>query len=656
MTTVRPLFFIIILLAFSALNASAASEGLFLLANFRQIAHLSYKYDRYHLERNSSSRHTAYEDYSFKGDYAVLDRGVLNGNFTLGLRLKENYFSDSTHARTFAVDRGMFYDIRGAFVEKSPYPLGFFLNSKLDEISDGFGRNYQLDTRSWGLNQTLRNNFVPGTISYIRTESGTEGLTIDRRSTQENLTFSAQHNYRISETHLEVFFSREDFATTSGDDQEFRNSSEFNLRNKLEWRDGEKARNLNSLVRYWQSIGLSDRKNFSWSENLYWDLGKALRTGLTYGFSDSRSGPNERQANSGRAWLRHELFKSLTTNLEGYARESRFFPGSEQQIGGQASLGYRKILPAQSLLSGGVHGQYQISDRDFAAATLTFFDELHTVSFAEPLLLENADVIPQSVTVRNQDPGVQVAPYIEDIDYRLVQSGEQTEVVVSGPDLSNIIFEGTVLNISYDVVVDTDARFEAKSWGADAQVRLRENRYRFYGSFDQSQNTLLSGEGSRVGLENLRTIFRLGAETKRSGYTLSGEYLNSDSVTSQYQSLVGRLHYAGDWNDGKMSFYLENRYWWYAIPAGQNKVDDRSTIKLGGHYRKNIFGNVIFSTWADYLTSMGTVDSELVNVGGDLRWQYRRLVLALRAWSGFRRFSGDWDSEDHVRFDLTRYF
>jgi hypothetical protein len=644
------------LLTFSAVNATAASEGLFLLANFRQVAHLSYKFDRYHLERGTTSRHTAYEDYSFKGDYAILEPGLLNGNFTLGARLKQNYSPDSSSDRTFTLDRGLFYDIRGVFAEKSAYPLGFFLNSKMEEISDGFGQNYQLDTRNWGLHQTVKSNFLPSTVSFIRTESKTEGLAIDRQSTQDNLTFSVKHNRSISETNFEALFSREDYAATTVNEKEFRKSSELNLRNKLAWRDGDKARNLNSVVKYWQSIGLNDRTNFSWSENLYWDLGKALRSGLSYGFSDSESGPNQRQSNTGRAWLRHELYKSLTTNLEGYAREVRFFPGSEQQLGGQASLGYRKILPAQSLLSANVHGQYQISDRDFAAATLAFFDEVHTVSFTEPLFLENPDVIAASVVVWNQNLAIRATPYIKDVDFRLIQSGDRTEVVVTSFDLSNIIPEETVLIISYEVVVDPDVKFASKSWGTDAQVRLWENRFRFYGSYDQSKNTMLSGESSRVGLENLRTVFRLGAEAKEKGYTLSGEYMNTDSVTTRAQSLVARLHYSGEWHNGKTTYYLENRYWWYDVSAGQREIDDRNTLKVGGDYRKTIFGDVVFSTWANYLTSMGKVDSELINVGADVRWQYRRLVFSLRGWSGFRRFGGDWASEDHVRFDLTRYF
>ncbi|PKN12846.1 MAG: hypothetical protein CVU69_05645 [Deltaproteobacteria bacterium HGW-Deltaproteobacteria-4] len=654
--TIRFLFFIMILMIFSAPNASAANEGFFLLANFRQSAHLSYKFDRYQLETSTSSRHTAYEDYSFKGDYAILDPGLLNGNFTLGFRLKQNYYPDSLYNRSFSVDRGIFYDIRGVFAEKSAYPLGFFLNSKLEEIADGFGRNYQLDTRNWGLNQTLKSNFLPSTVTFIRTENETEGLAVDRQSTQDNLTFSVKHNLRISETNFEVLFSREDFAAPGINEKGFRKSSEFNLHNKLDWQDGDKTRNLSSILKYWQSIGLNDRTSFTWSENLYWDLGKALRSGLSYGFSDSESGPNQRQSNTGRAWLRHELYKSLTTNLEGSAREVRFFPGSEQQLGAQASLGYRKILPAQSLLSANIHSQYQISERDFAAARLTFFDELHTVSFTEPLFLENPDVIPGSVVIWNQNPAIQVTPYIEEVDFRLIQSGDQTEIVVSGFDLSNIIPEGTILSISYDVVVDPDVKFESKSWGTDAQLRLWENRFRFYGSYDQSKNTMLSGERSKVGLENLRTIFRLGAEAKTRGYTLSGEYVNTDSVTTRSQSLIGRLHYAGEWQNGKTTFYLENRFWWYDVAAGQRAIEDRNTLKIGGNYRKTIFGNVVFSTWGSYLTSMGSVDSQLVNLGGDVRWQYRNLVFALRAWSGYRRFSGDWASEEHLRFDLTRYF
>lgn len=625
-----------------------------MLANFKQLLGISYKYDRYRLSGSSSSQQAATQDYTLRGDYAIFDPGLINGGFSLGVRLKENYASGSGYESRFSLGHGLFYDFRGTVLPRTHHPLSFFLNSKVEEIADVFGQQYDITTKGYGASLALENSRLPGMLNYSSYRSETDGLDIDSNSTREDLSAHLRYTLGISETFADVLFTSEEFTARRGGATAFSDSSEARLRNNLRWFAGRKARSLNSTLKFWESTGVNNRKSLHWSENLGWDLGLALRSGLSYAYNRSESEQFERRFRTGRGWLQHELYQSLTSQVDGFVNESRFVTGSEQVVGGRLALGYRKILPAASFLGASFYSQYQVTERELDNELLSIFDETHTVAFGQRLFLQNANVVPESIQVRNQDLRLHLLPYVPNVDYRVEQIGDLTEIIVVGGDLSNIIPEGTTLLVSYDILVNPDVKFAADSLGGSAQLRLRGDAYRIYGSIDRTGQHRISGRTELVAL-NSQTTWRMGAERKWHAFTLSSEYHNFASDTNRYHYLDGRLRYSGDWHDGHLSLFLENRNWWYDSSSGR-ALADRNTLRVGGKYRKVLYGSVHVSGWGDYLRAMGSVDGDQVGLGGDARWHYRQVAISLRTWAGFRRFTGNWTREEHLRFNLTRYF
>lgn len=653
----RSKFFILsLILLLSAQNASAARTGLFLLANLQQFVHLTYKFDQYKLADSSSTQNAAYEDYYFKGDYAVLDKNILNGNFTLGFRFKQNQFSGSgsNSSNRFSLGYGIYYDFRGVFLENKPYPLHFFVNSKTEDIAQDFGQDYTLTTDTYGLNLALQNKFLPASVGYTRSTSTTDGLDTDRKSTRDQLDFHFRHQYRISESLLDLLFTKENYSPDTTESLDFNKSAELHFGNRLHWSEGEKVRYLNSLVQYVDAAGINDRQTLDVSENLDWDLGKALHSGLNYSYSRYKSGNLDQQTNSGRAWIQHQLYQSLITQLEAMVRQTDLFPGTEQISGGRVTLGYRKNLPSDSGLSLNVYEQYQVTDRKAETDRLSVVDEPHTVVFGEQIFLANPNAVAESIVVRNADPLVRVDPYVENVDYRVVQDGARTEIVVFGSGLSNIITEGMGLLISYDYLINPSLKFATNSWGTNAEVRILANRFRVYGSYEQTDQDLLAGQTDVVSLDSLK-IYRLGGEANYRPYKLSGQYMKFESATDRHQTLNGSLHYYDLWRGGNLSLYLEDEYWWSGASQGAN-LDSKNTLRTGAEYRKPVLSSLLVSVRGNYQKTTGAVDSDQVTFGGDLRWQLRKLILTVRSWAGFRRFEGDWTREEHLRMDITRYF
>ncbi len=653
----KPALLLLMMFSFLALGVQTASAGrksLLLLRNIQQSVGLTYNFDQYHYSSSSTSRHEAFEDYIVGTDYAIYDPNILNGRFTIGFRLKQDDYSSDDYDNTTA-GYGIFYDIRGVLGEKNTYPLHFMLNSKTEDISRNYGVDYQLKTETYGASLIIRNFYLPGTVNLIRSISETDGLDADNKITRDELSLHLRNSYRISESYVDVSLVQEDYdESIPNPDEDFNDSAELDFGNVLNWKNRGLARQLNTTVKVWKANGLNERDDLEWNETLGWDLGRALRSGLNYTYTIARPDGVDRESNLWRGWLQHELYQSLTTQLEVFGRDTDFSPGDEQVVGGRIGWGYRKILPAESSLNAQLFTQYQVTDRNLESQTQTIINEPHPVVLGERLFLDNLNAVPESIVVRNRDPLVRVAPYEEGIDYRVEQVGARTEIVVEGAGLSNIILTGMVLLISYDIRVDPDIRFATDAEGIAAEVHLFADRYRVFASFDRIHQGILSGDDDANYLADQRN-YRLGGERRWRTITLSSEYQRFESDIQSNQFIDGTLRYYDVLESGSLSLYLRDRYWWYDA-SGSNATDDQNLINLGGQYRTTLLGSVLTTLTGDYQRVMGGADSDRLALGADFRWAFRQLVVSLRSRAAFRWIEGELTRDEHVRLELTRYF
>ncbi|MFA5515854.1 MAG: hypothetical protein WDA20_06150 [Desulfuromonadales bacterium] len=652
----RPVITLLILflaIAGSVAIAAAERKSLFLFKNFNQVVHFTYNFNNYDFSDYSSTRHRAYEDYVVGTDYAVLDPRLVNGRFSLGFRFKQDR-SNSQGDSSTSTGLGVFYDIRGVFGDRGAYPLHFFLNSKIEDFSGKYGIDYQVTTDNYGFSLILRNRYLPSTINYMHSVSEIDGMEIDNKIIRDELSLHVKNSYRISQTYLSLTFLDENYRSYVADDDDFTDSAILDFGNTLDWETLGKFRRLNSFLKVWKATGLNERDDLEWSESLAWELGQALHSGAIFSFSRARGERFDRTATAERGWLQHELFKSLITRLELFARDTDFSPGAEEVVGGRIGWAYRKVLPATGSLNIQLYKQYQVTDRDLENMRQTYPNEAHTVNFAERLLLNNLNVLPESIAVRNADPLLHIGDYQRDVDYTVVQLGALTQIVVTGAGLSNVIEEGMVLLITYDVQVDPNLEFSSDSEGIAGEIRMRGNRYRIFGSYDQVRQDITGGDENALHLTDQNTL-RMGFEREWETITLLGEYQRLESDRDVHSSLGGSLRYYTILPDGSLSLYLRDRYWWYDVDNGA-AIDDQNSLTLGGQYRTLLFDSVQTTATADYQRVMGGSDSDRIALGADFRWAFRKLTLSLRSQAGFRRLDGKSTSDQHVRLEITRFF
>ena len=579
-----------LLLMLTVDTVMAARQSVFMLGNLRQWVDFSYSLNMNNHEASSVTQHYLTEKYNISLDYAVVSPRILNGSLALSLEGDQYSSSGSGATGSNGSTYGLQYDIKGSVLDKSPIPLSFILQSQIQEVQRSFGGDYLLNYDTYGATWSIRNGYLPVSVNFVRSVSTTHGLPDDREAVHNEVGIHAQHSAgRISLTSLDIISSDNDYTFTNSNVTDSSRSFDFNLRNYLHWDDGGKSRDLDSSARLREDVGINDSKNFSLNEALVWDLGRALRSGATYTLSQQTSFRGDQQTNAGTIWLQHLLYQSLTTNLMGNARSLKLENGSETEVGGRVSLVYKKILSQGSFLSLQTYKQYSVTDRHLTNSRFPVLDEVHQVLFGQNIPLNKPNVLPGTIVVRNENQSVRPLPYQEGIDYRVLILGAQTEIVVSGPGVSGVIADdsllpnGNRLLISYDFLTDSDVRFATDSVGAGGDYSFRNGLLRVFARYDSYTQDALSNDATVQGQGlGFQTTYTAGGETRWNKFLISTQYSKTDGALQQSQYVDGTVNYNDVWGSGTISLFLTNSYHWYGNVNGIDR-SPRRYPQCGGH-------------------------------------------------------------------------
>ena len=646
-----------LVMARSATEASAQVTNLISLSNLQQSAELSYRVDANQGVLASTMQNGMQENYHFGIDYVIYKARLLHGRIALDLQADQQKFTGPGKSSEIAQGLGLLYDISGVFLDRFPYPLNFYLSSNITDIPREFASSYQQKNDTVGMSVSMANKYLPVSFSYTRASSYTSGLENDRLQSSDTFSFGGAHNYeKFSQTQFSIFRTSQVGGTKGVGELQSTESVEATLNNTLTLDKEQLNRMLYSRWRVSGQTGVNESRSSEIGEYLVWDFGKALTTGLDYTLSNRDAFGQSQMLNSGRFSLQHRLYKSLTTRVDLAGSHNKRDTGTEQSVSGSLGLSYQKLLPAESMFHLQGYQLYGVTSNELTADSLPVDDEPHTVSAVEQLLLNQPDVVPGSVVVRNADSTARALPYVENKDYQIRQFGRQTEIFV--PIAGSEIMTGDNLEITYQHFVNTRITYSNTSRGVASDVLLFDSKYRLFAAWDGSRQELISGRDDQVNLSGI-DAYKVGLERRADSGTFTAQYDRISSQLDKTETVSGYYLYSGQLGPGRVSFTASDRY----IRVESSPLVGNDNIKrsvniftAGGSYSRMLESAAMLTATANFMDSRGNVVTQNLSLGLGLQWSIRRTTISLRTQANLRYSAGNLTSDEHLQIRLTRFF
>lgn len=641
----------------AATDAAAQVTSLLTLTNLRQSVDFSYRFDASQGHLASSTQHGLAEDYRVGINYSVYRARLLHGDVALDLKADQQRSDGSARSSELRTGYGILYNINGVLLDRFPYPVSFVLSSNITQVPREFASSYQQQNDIKGVSVSINNKFLPAAFNYSRSSSETDGLENDRLQLSDSFSFGAAHAYKnIASTEFTLFDTRQS-SVVEGEPGSERNAHlDATLNNTWYLGGKEQNRILRSRWRIGNQRGINESRFADFGEYLAWDFGKALSSGLDYTFTKQETIGSYLRQHTSRIWLQHKLFQSLTTRLDLNGSDKTFNTGTEQSAAGALSIGYQKVLPAQSLVRLQGRKEYGISSSKLTDNTLPMLDEPHTASAVDPLILDEPLVVATSIVVRNADSSIRSIPYVENRDYEVRQLGTRTEIFfrVAGSEIQT----GHRLLISYQHLVNDNITYAHKSLGVGGDLSLFDSRYRIYASWDGSKQELVSGEADDVNLTSTDS-YRLGFERRFASGSFTTEYSNTSTDQDRNQSINGNVSYSGDYRQGRLAVTASERYLIVETSPLLNSGGSRRTsnvLSLGASYSKALENSAVLTAGFNAMDSRGTVITENLTMNLGIQWNLRRMIIGLLSQANFRYSAGELTTDQHLQLRLSRYF
>lgn len=634
-------------------DAMAQVTRILQLRNLRQSVETSYQLKASQGELASSTENTLQEDYRVGVDYAIYRPRLLHGEVNLDIRADQNLYTGSDRSTKQTNGVGLLYDISGIFLDRFPYPLSFNYSSNITEVPREFASSYRQQTDNLALQLPIASQLMPIVFSYNRNTSQTNGLEIDSTTKSETYTFGGSHHLKNSQTFFTVSGTKTNLGSEDGDDQRSSNI-DANLNNTFEFNTADLNRMLYTRAHVVTQRGLNESRTTDLNASLNWDLGKALESGADYSFSLRDEPTQDQTSHNARAWLQHQLFKSLFTRLEVEGTNRTLNGGSEKSGGGGVSFNYRKLLPAQSSLHLNAAKHYMVTSNHLDQGNQGIFGEPQTVGNLYVFTLSQQNIAPDTVVVWNESRTVR---YSKGSDYDVRTSGLDTEIVIL-VDTTRIKLNDK-LSIDYKMLVNSNITYGTTRNTLGADLSLREGKYRMYTNWNDTSQELISGAADQVNLTGTRSL-RAGFETRmEEASTLLFEYDKLTSSAESSQTFKSAYTSSGSWRQGRYNFSATDRYIMREsklLNRNGNSSDSSNVFSAGGSYSTSLMTIAQMTATANYLNTIGYTDSNHVMFGLDIRWRLRRLTINAVSQANFRYSSGVWTSDQNLLVRLSRQF
>lgn len=333
---------------------------------------------------------------------------------------------------------------------------------------------------NYGAIFTLNNKYFPGTIQYRESKQRQREIETDRKIRREEklLLGNFSQNYG-NQSKATIDLKRWDYTNMVDDSNIGMNSytnqsitNDLNGHNTLNF-SKNKDISLRTRLNYNDFESNSIHRRRYMADNFFRvELPKNFRVRANHLYSFIQTNEQDTRRNSLIGTVRHKLYESLTTNVAvNYMTEDNSFY-EQKRANLSIDLKYTKSLPLDSRLSLFSAYRKTLTKREGESTLLQVYEEPYILSDQRITLIDNPDVLSETVVVKNSTGGI---IYQEEQDYFLIPVGNflQIQRTPGGliPNNSSVLV---------DYVYKQPGNYDLNSDG----VNFRANLSMFQNAFD----------------------------------------------------------------------------------------------------------------------------------------------------------------------------
>ena len=381
-------------------------------------------------------------------------------------------------------------------------------------------------------------------------------------------------------------------------------------------------------------------------------LGKALSSGISYGYWTVESPDQEQTRHNGDAWIEHKLFDSLTTRVGYSVDRTDYLTGEGQNWQYQADLTYVKKLPRRSSLNLSYSYRYGETDRNLLDGRLTVSDESFSVTTFLSGFLEQFDIIPESVVVYSADRSI---IYSQGSEYQINQIGRRTELEIIGGG----IVAGDSLSVDYSYRVNNSIEYSTTGNSLSASLGLFGQRYRLYSSLNRTDQSLIAGLAD-VSTLTQQTHAEIGMEGNLDPVSFGTSYSYQDSTLSTDKTAKAFANYQLRKRFSSLNLRLTERYTITQQNEGAGGASDttkRNSLSFNANYRRQLLRSTTLSLHGHLIDIRGQDRNQNdIFLGMIFESRWYKFVLQMSADVSWQIYEDSTSREDSVSFKLRRYF
>ncbi|MHC4107056.1 MAG: hypothetical protein ACYSTY_03110 [Planctomycetota bacterium] len=319
------------------------------------------------------------------------------------------------------------WDAAATFLPNQKFPLTLYTRQTTSDVDRQFGASLEQSLREYGVLLTARSETFPTTIQAFRREQRQEdrfgGLDFDI----DQNTVQADGRIRITPRQLMSWDFAYDDVDESGELSVPRSFEriEGNVRHAIDF-GADKQHQLRSDFRYFNESGARDFESFRVNERLQLRHSPNLRSQYNYTFEEQNRPDFEQRLHEGTAFVRHQLFDSLSTFARAGASNLTVSTDNfdRDEVFGELESNYVKQVPGGRFFAD-VGLRLSHVDQSDRGVPIPVFDTSLTFDAVDLILIDRRNVTPGSIVVTD---ATGLITYVEGVDYTVLVLPDRVEI------------------------------------------------------------------------------------------------------------------------------------------------------------------------------------------------------------------------------------
>jgi len=583
-----------------------------------------------------SSTTESLEGSMFSGGLSLKSSGYIGHPNLLLLSLDADYSPQKTQENYLVIpDRSEVRTLQrlylnGNFLKQKPVSLNCFINLNNSYINKEDLTNIRLEDRKYGGTFSVKNKYIPLSVSYTSGKWNQEELISDRTFKNEhtniqgriNKSFTSRDNHKLSYSYNDYFREDNVFTRVQNRTQEVILSDNIYL-------DQQKKYYFNSLISGFDQEGINNYQRIQARENIHLKLPKRLQFNTNYFYNNIKQDIYSSQQHQIRTKLSHELYLSLKTSIYFEYSDLSHTVYNEKTDRQGIDIKYTKKIPKGQLSLSYHYFRYN-QKMDSEPVILQVLMESHVLADNEIVLLNKEYIDLQSIVVKDASGTV---IYQENLDYILIERNSLVEIQrIPGGQIA----DGQTVYVDYANTRNDSFKYVTNNNTFNTNISFLSRLVEFY--FRLSDQTYTNIEISDYVTLNYYTQYVVGTRVNYKIFSAGIEYDNYNSELIPYKLYRYFLRVQGRIRN-KFLYTLNGNYRDYKI-INDNKNQKFADVSARLAYNINTKSKINFE--ASYRNQKGQeIDLNLLT----LRGEYSAIVRHIYFKVGVEMYNRDYLNE-----------